>query len=89
MKLAELAHLYDFKLEDVESLIFEQEGHVGRVRLIPPPTQPLHYHPDQQFNEDKYPYIIIELKNGEIIDAKIGYYSWVTSCPKATGGVPS
>lgn len=89
MKLSELSKLYDFKLEDVESFVFEQEGHQGRVRLIPPPSDPLHHHPDQQtFNEQKYPYILIELKSGDIIDAKIGMYSWTTSCPIATGGVP-
>lgn len=90
MKLSELSKLYDFRLEDVESFVFEQdEGHVGRVRLIPPPNQPLHYHPDQQFNEQKYPYILIELKSGEILDVKIGMYCWMTTCPKGSAGVPT
>lgn len=88
MKLVELAKLYDFKLEDVELIILEQEGHVNRVRFIPPPSAPQTYHPDQSFNEIIYPYITLELKTGEILDCKVGMYSWMTSCPIATGGVP-
>lgn len=90
MKLSELSKLYEFNLEDVESLVFEQEGHVGRILLMPYPSDPLHYQPDQEFNEDKYPYVTVELKDKEILDCKIGKYCWITSCPKATGcGVPS
>ena len=90
MKLGELAKLYDFNLEDVELIILEQEGHTNRVRFIPPPTTPNHYHPDQPFNEEIYPYIFIELKDRRTtIDCKVGKYCWMTSCPKATGGVPS
>jgi hypothetical protein len=88
MKLADLAKLYDFNLEDVELIILEQEYHTNRVRFIPPPTTPHQYHPNQPFNEEIYPYITIELKTGEILDCKVGRYCWMTSCPKATGGVP-
>lgn len=88
MKLGELAKLYDFDLAQVEVIILEQEHHVNRVRFIPPPTAPLTYHSDQSFNEIIYPYVWIELKSGDIIDTKIARYSWQTTCPIATGGVP-
>ena len=46
-------------------------------------------HPNRQFIEIIYAYIFIELKTGETTDCKMGKYCWLTSCPKATGGVPS
>ena len=89
MKLGELARLYDFKLSDVDLIILEQEHHTNRIRFLAPPRTPHQYHPDQQFNELIYPYITVELKSKEILDCKIGNYCWMTSCPKATGNLPS
>ena len=88
MKLSELATTYEFKLDDVDTIILEQDGHAGRQRITP--SVHLKWHdPQHTFDETKYPYITVILKNGETLDCKIGCYSWVTSCPKATGGVPS
>ena len=87
MKLSELSKQFEINLDDIETIILEQEGHTNRVRLIPAPTNPLHFHPDQHFDETKYPYITIELKNGDILDCKIGLYrrSLCNNCPVIWG----
>jgi|RhiMethySRZTD1v2_1073278.scaffolds.fasta_scaffold22024_3 hypothetical protein len=35
-----------------------------------------------------YPYTTQIKKNGNVIEDKIDIYSWMTLCPKATGGMP-
>lgn len=74
MKLSELCQNFDINITDIETIILEQEGHVNRVKFIPPPSQPLQYHSEQRFNELIYPYITVELKNGDVLDLKIGRY---------------
>ena len=89
LKLSELAKLYDFDLDEVEMIVIEREGHVGRERIVPQSSAAPHHHPNQKFNEELYPYVTVELKNGDVLDCKIGKYSWITSCTKSSGcGVP-
>ncbi len=71
MKLFELDKLYDFSLIDVDCMVLEQEHHLNRIRYLPKDSVLLTYHPEQQFNEIMCPDLYIELKNGNVIEAKI------------------